>query len=47
MAEKKIDIGDGAAIPSKQDIGLFSAWWIALTGGHRQGPGHEPQDHAF
>lgn len=34
MAEKKItiDVGDGAAIPSRQDVGLFSAWWIALIG---------------
>lgn len=34
MAEKKItiDVGDGAAIPRKQDIGLFNAWWIALIG---------------
>lgn len=33
MAEKTtIDVGDGAAIPTKQDIGLFSAWWIALIG---------------
>jgi len=34
MAEKKptIDVGDGAAIPTKQDVGLFSAWWIALIG---------------
>ncbi len=35
MAEsdvKKIDIGDGAALPDPQDKGLVSAWWIALTG---------------
>lgn len=33
MAEKiTIDVGDGAAIPAKHDIGLFSAWWIALIG---------------
>ncbi|MCF6187393.1 MAG: amino acid ABC transporter permease [Desulfobulbaceae bacterium] len=30
--EKKIDIGDGAAIPDPKDRGLFSAWWIALIG---------------
>jgi polar amino acid transport system permease protein len=28
----KIEIGDGAAIPSKKDPGLFNAWWIALVG---------------
>ncbi|NJB68804.1 polar amino acid transport system permease protein [Desulfobaculum xiamenense] len=27
-----IDIGDGAAIPRKRDIGLFSAWWLAFIG---------------
>ncbi len=32
MNEKKIDIGDGAAIPCPKDKGLFSAWWIALIG---------------
>ncbi len=34
MAEKQvvIDVGDGAALPRKQDQGLFSAWWIALIG---------------
>lgn len=34
MAEKNvvIDVGDGAAIPHKQDSGLFNAWWIALIG---------------
>lgn len=30
--EIKIDIGDGAAIPSKKDKGLFNAWWISLIG---------------
>ena len=30
--EKKIDIGDGAAIPDPKDKGLVSAWWIALSG---------------
>ena len=29
---KKIDIGDGAAIPAAEDRGLVSAWWIALLG---------------
>ncbi len=28
----KIDIGDGAAIPSKKDRGLFTAWWVAFVG---------------
>jgi len=28
----KIDVGDGAAIPSKKDRGLFNAWWISLIG---------------
>ena len=28
----KIDVGDGAAIPRREDRGLVSAWWIALTG---------------
>ncbi len=35
MAEKqttKIEVGDGAAIPSPDDKGLVSAWWIALAG---------------
>jgi polar amino acid transport system permease protein len=34
MAEKqvKIDVGDGAAIPSRKDVGLFNAWWISLIG---------------
>ena len=35
MAEKqevRIDVSDGAAIPRKRDIGLFSAWWISLIG---------------
>lgn len=27
-----IDVGDGAAIPSKQDIGLFTAWRVAFFG---------------
>ncbi|WP_028585735.1 amino acid ABC transporter permease [Desulfogranum mediterraneum] len=29
---KKIEVGDGAAIPSPDDKGLVSAWWIALIG---------------
>lgn len=29
---KKIDIGDGAAIPSPDDKQLLSAWWIAFVG---------------
>ncbi|BDV01272.1 amino acid ABC transporter permease [Thermodesulfomicrobium sp. WS] len=28
----KIDIGDGAAIPSKKDHGLFTAWWVSFIG---------------
>jgi len=35
MAEcdvKKIDVGDGAALPDPEDKGLVSAWWIALIG---------------
>ncbi len=28
----KIDVGDGAAIPSPEDKGLVSAWWVALVG---------------
>ncbi|PIE60359.1 MAG: amino acid ABC transporter permease [Desulfobulbus propionicus] len=35
MIEKgqvKIDVGDGAAIPSPDDKGMVSAWWIALVG---------------
>lgn len=28
----KIDVGDGAAIPSPEDKGLTSAWWIAIFG---------------
>ncbi|MEA1971437.1 MAG: amino acid ABC transporter permease [Thermodesulfobacteriota bacterium] len=27
-----IDVGDGAAIPSKEDVGLFTAWRAAFTG---------------
>ncbi|MFW5792020.1 MAG: amino acid ABC transporter permease [Desulfohalobiaceae bacterium] len=27
-----IEVGDGAAIPSKKDFGLFNAWWISLIG---------------
>jgi polar amino acid transport system permease protein len=27
-----IDIGDGAAIPSKEDVGLFTAWRVAFFG---------------
>ena len=30
--QTKIDVGDGAAIPSKKDRGLFNAWWISLIG---------------
>ncbi len=29
---KKIDVGDGAAIPEPGDRGMVSAWWIALLG---------------
>ena len=29
---KKIDIGDGAAIPKADDWGLHRAWWIAFCG---------------
>ncbi|NLZ18060.1 MAG: amino acid ABC transporter permease [Desulfobulbaceae bacterium] len=35
MNEQKssqIEVGDGAAIPRRDDRGLVSAWWIALTG---------------
>ncbi|NCC25444.1 MAG: amino acid ABC transporter permease [Deltaproteobacteria bacterium] len=34
MTDKKvtIDVGDGAAIPSHKDRGLFNAWWISLIG---------------
>ncbi|MFP4314640.1 MAG: amino acid ABC transporter permease [Desulfovibrionales bacterium] len=28
----KIDVGDGAAIPTRKDRGLFNAWWISLIG---------------
>ena len=27
-----IDVGDGAAIPSKKDVGLFTAWRVAFIG---------------
>jgi polar amino acid transport system permease protein len=27
-----IDVGDGAAIPSRKDRGLFSAWWLSFIG---------------
>ena len=27
-----IDVGDGAAIPSKEDVGLFTAWRVAFFG---------------
>ncbi len=27
-----IDVGDGAAIPSKEDVGLFTAWRLAFVG---------------
>ena len=30
--QPKIDVGEGAAIPSKKDRGLFNAWWISLIG---------------
>lgn len=34
MKEKQvvIDVGDGAAIPRKDDKGLLSAWWFAFLG---------------
>ncbi len=32
-AQTQITVGDGAAIPRREDRGLFSAWWIALLGG--------------
>ncbi|MCK9240184.1 amino acid ABC transporter permease [Desulfocurvus sp.] len=35
MAEKrqaKIDVTDGAAIPSAKDRGLLSAWWVSIIG---------------
>jgi len=28
----KIEIGDGAAIPSHKDKGLFTAWWVSFFG---------------
>jgi len=27
-----IDVGDGAAIPSKEDVGLFTAWRVSFVG---------------
>ena len=27
-----IDVGDGAAIPTKEDVGLFTAWRVAFFG---------------
>ncbi|KUJ95894.1 MAG: polar amino acid transport system permease protein [Desulfonauticus sp.] len=30
--ELKIDVTDGAAIPTKKDKGLFTAWWCTLIG---------------
>lgn len=30
--QAKIDVTDGAAIPSHKDRGLFNAWWISLIG---------------
>lgn len=30
--EVKIDIGDGAAIPLRKDLGLFNAWWLTFFG---------------
>lgn len=30
--EVSINVGDGAAIPSNKDRGLFSAWWISFIG---------------
>jgi polar amino acid transport system permease protein len=30
--EININVGDGAAIPSSKDRGLFSAWWISFIG---------------
>jgi polar amino acid transport system permease protein len=32
MSQKAIEISDGAAIPSRKDAGLFSAWRIAFAG---------------
>ena len=35
LLEKKkvtIDVGDGAAIPTKEDVGLFTAWRVAFFG---------------
>jgi polar amino acid transport system permease protein len=34
MTQKQvtIDVGDGAAIPSRKDSGLFSAWWLSFIG---------------
>lgn len=31
-ARPQINVGDGAAIPRREDRGLVSAWWIALVG---------------
>jgi polar amino acid transport system permease protein len=31
-ANKMVDVGDGAAIPTKSDSGLFTAWRIAFVG---------------
>lgn len=31
--QNKIDVTDGAAIPSGKDTGLLSAWWVSLIGG--------------
>ncbi len=31
-SDTTIQVGDGAAIPSPQDKGLVSAWWIAILG---------------
>lgn len=30
--QSHIDVGDGAAIPTKSDVGLFTAWRIAFVG---------------
>ncbi|MCD6570975.1 MAG: amino acid ABC transporter permease [Deltaproteobacteria bacterium] len=32
LKQTTIDIGDGAAIPTKKDVGLFTAWRIAFFG---------------
>lgn len=32
LKQTTIDVGDGAAIPTKKDVGLFTAWRIAFFG---------------